>query len=107
MRNICEANVTVKFASQLTSRGQSFRIVTPYYDPRRSFLETSLKNAGLAAWEDKCFSIDSFQGSHFSADYFIPPNYLYDRKRRLLYHSRPRFNQQGWVPAEQEASQFM
>ena len=90
MRNICEANVTVKIASQLTSRGQSFRIITPYYDPRRSFLETSLKNAGLA-WDDKCFSIDSFQGSHFSADYYITLTYLYNRKRGRLYYSRPRF----------------
>ncbi|KDR78867.1 hypothetical protein GALMADRAFT_1274823 [Galerina marginata CBS 339.88] len=59
--NAREVDVAVKIASQLTSKGKSYRIITPY-DPQRSRLEQGLKDEGLR-WEDRCFNVDSFQGT--------------------------------------------
>ena len=39
----------------------SYKIVTPY-DSQRNALEQALKEKGLD-WHDKCFNVDSFQGS--------------------------------------------
>jgi regulator of nonsense transcripts 1 len=45
----------------LQANNKQFRIITPY-DAQRSFIEESLKLDELE-WEDKCFNVDSFQGS--------------------------------------------
>jgi superfamily I DNA and/or RNA helicase len=51
----------VRLAQQFQSEQKSFRIITPY-DAQRSAIETSLKKDDLD-WNDKCFNVDSFQGS--------------------------------------------
>lgn len=50
-------------AGVLQDENESFKIITPY-DAQRSFIEDSLKKAGLNA-ANKCFNVDSFQGKIF------------------------------------------
>jgi len=45
----------------LQTKKKQFRIITPY-DAQRSLIEERLKLRGLE-WKDKCFNVDSFQGS--------------------------------------------
>ncbi|KAG7451250.1 uncharacterized protein BT62DRAFT_409636 [Guyanagaster necrorhizus] len=56
-----EIQAVVKIAKILQARRKSFRMITPY-DAQRSAIEKALKDAKLP-WEDKCFNVDSFQGT--------------------------------------------
>ncbi|KAJ7593254.1 P-loop containing nucleoside triphosphate hydrolase protein [Mycena floridula] len=59
--NTKEVSFATMIARRLEKSGKSYRIITPY-DPQRALLEKSLKDEKLC-WEDKCFNVDSFQGS--------------------------------------------
>jgi superfamily I DNA and/or RNA helicase len=48
-------------ARKLHNSGKSYRILSPY-DAQRSLLESALKTENLP-WEDRCFNVDSFQGT--------------------------------------------
>ncbi len=51
----------VKIAKILQDRKKPFRVITPY-DAQRSAIEEALKDDKLS-WENKCFNVDSFQGT--------------------------------------------
>jgi len=51
----------VAIARHYTKQNKSFRIITPY-DAQRSAIEKALKEEKIP-WEDKCFNVDSFQGT--------------------------------------------
>jgi superfamily I DNA and/or RNA helicase len=55
----------------LQAKKKQFRIITPY-DAQRSLIEDKLKLQDLK-WEDKCFNVDSFQGSfsHCICDHHV------------------------------------
>ncbi|KAI0956190.1 hypothetical protein AcV7_006651 [Taiwanofungus camphoratus] len=59
--NYEEANAVVAIVRKLHTEGKSFRVITPY-DSQRNLLESRLKSEKLP-WENKCFNVDSFQGS--------------------------------------------
>ncbi|KAH9058403.1 P-loop containing nucleoside triphosphate hydrolase protein [Lactarius vividus] len=59
--NLQEVEAVMLIAEHLQEEGTSYRIITPY-DAQRSELERALKEKELV-WEDKCFNVDSFQGS--------------------------------------------
>lgn len=46
---------------RFSRENKNFRIITPY-DGQRALLEQTLRTERLP-WEDKCFCVDSFQGS--------------------------------------------
>ncbi|EIW84346.1 hypothetical protein CONPUDRAFT_50903 [Coniophora puteana RWD-64-598 SS2] len=56
-----EVATVVRLARFFDSKGQSYRVITPY-DAQRSLIEKALENAGLS-WENKCFNVDAFQGN--------------------------------------------
>ncbi len=60
-QNRQEVEAVTLIAEHLQEKGVSYRIITPY-DAQRSALEEALKEKELV-WEDKCFNVDSFQGS--------------------------------------------
>lgn len=49
-------------AAWLESRGNNYKVITPY-DAQRALLQKALKLAKLE-WENKCFNVDSFQGTY-------------------------------------------
>ena len=61
MQNIAERRAVCKIAAHLQEEDEDYRIITPY-DAQRSALENDLKAAGLP-WHNKCFNVDSFQGT--------------------------------------------
>ena len=66
-QNDSEVRVVIQIARRYQTLGKSYRVITPY-DGQRNRLEQALKNDGLL-WEDKCFNVDSFQGTPL---YFVP-----------------------------------
>ncbi|KAH9037839.1 P-loop containing nucleoside triphosphate hydrolase protein [Lactarius pseudohatsudake] len=59
--NLQEVEAVMLIAEHLQEEDIPYRIITPY-DAQRSELEQALKEKELV-WEDKCFNVDSFQGS--------------------------------------------
>jgi superfamily I DNA and/or RNA helicase len=57
----------------LQAKNKRFRIITPY-DAQRSMIEEYLKHNELD-WEDKCFNVDSFQGSFLAT--YIRDHHIY------------------------------
>lgn len=85
-QNEREIQAVVHVARKLQREGKSFRVITPY-DSQRGRLETALKAANLV-WEDKCFNVDSFQGSLPTSRVFLSVmqwSNAHARKRRRLY----------------------
>jgi superfamily I DNA and/or RNA helicase len=60
IQNTKEVTTVLRLVRAMMSSGNKFRIITGY-DAQRSLLENELKREDLD-WEDKCFSVDSFQG---------------------------------------------
>ena len=60
-QNLEEVKAVALIAEHLQEQGVSYRILTPY-DAQRNALERALKEKELN-WHDKCFNVDSFQGS--------------------------------------------
>ncbi|KDQ57098.1 hypothetical protein JAAARDRAFT_130885 [Jaapia argillacea MUCL 33604] len=58
--NIEECNTVLQIAHKLQSEDKKYRIITPY-SAQRSELENGLKTKNME-WNDKCFTVDSFQG---------------------------------------------
>jgi superfamily I DNA and/or RNA helicase len=56
-----EQEAVCLLAAKFQEDNKSFKIITPY-DAQRSAIEELLKQKELV-WEDKCFNIDSFQGT--------------------------------------------
>jgi superfamily I DNA and/or RNA helicase len=54
-------------AQYLQEENVQYRIITPY-DAQRSLLERALQDKDLD-WHDKCFNVDSFQGSCLVSPY--------------------------------------
>jgi len=66
-----EVEAVTIIAEHLQEQDISYRIITPY-DAQRSAIEQALKDKELD-WHDKCFNVDSFQGSfhpRIYLDYF-------------------------------------
>jgi len=60
-QNLQEVEAVMLIAEHLQEEDIPYRIITPY-DAQRSELEQALKEKELD-WHDKCFNVDSFQGS--------------------------------------------
>jgi regulator of nonsense transcripts 1 len=73
-QNLGECQTIFHIATMLQAKNKRFRIITPY-DAQRSMIEEYLKQNDLE-WEDKCFNVDSFQGS-FSQHIFVTIIYMF------------------------------
>lgn len=60
-QNYREIQVAMSLARKYHNLGKSYRLITPY-DAQRSQLESALQAEKLP-WEDRCFNVDSFQGT--------------------------------------------
>ena len=60
-QNPQEVEAVALIAEHLQKADISYRIITPY-DAQRNAIEQGLKDRDLD-WHDKCFNVDSFQGS--------------------------------------------
>ena len=60
-----------KIAAHLNENHKKYKIITPY-EAQKNHLQNTLKAAGMR-WENKCFNVDSFQGSFcwFNYDPFL------------------------------------
>lgn len=61
IQNQREIQVAMSLAKKYHNLRKRYRIITPY-DAQRSLLETELQGERLP-WEDRCFNVDSFQGT--------------------------------------------
>ena len=61
-QNQMECEAVIKIAAKLQEDNESFKIITPY-EAQRALIESSLKTAGLNS-ANKCFNVDSFQGTN-------------------------------------------
>ncbi|KAI6140644.1 AAA domain-containing protein [Pisolithus tinctorius] len=66
-KNLQECQAILKLAQIFQNQGKRFKIITPYKD-QKTLIENELKSADVQ-WEDKCFTVDSFQGNE--EDYII------------------------------------
>ena len=64
MKNHAECIAVIKAAFELQKHHKSYHILTPYTGQCDLIEKEMKKNPGLI-WEDKCFTVDSFQGLHF------------------------------------------
>ena len=65
-QNLEEIESVVSIAEKLTLQKKRFKIITPY-DVQRNGIQNALKEKQMVS-EDKCFNIDSFQGSYLSVN---------------------------------------
>lgn len=66
-----EADAVILIVKALVQNNKKFRVVTPY-DAQRGLIEHKLRSEGLP-WKDKCFNVDSFQGT---STFFSSPGYM-------------------------------
>lgn len=65
IQNPAECEAVVQIAKHLQNQNKSYRIITPY-GSQRTLIEDEMKKAtGGMDWEDKCFTLDAFQGPEF------------------------------------------
>ena len=96
-QNQREVEAVTVIAEHLQEEDISYRIITPY-DAQRSAIEQALKDKELD-WRDKCFNVDSFQGSFNPRTYldYFRSNTPEKRQRRPCHchfrspHERTRF----------------
>lgn len=60
-QNQREMRTIVNIARALAEKRRTYRVITPY-DAQRGRIEQALKAENLN-WEDRCFNVDSFQGT--------------------------------------------
>lgn len=87
-------------AERLQEEDTPYRIITPY-DAQRSALERALKEKELN-WHDKCFNVDSFQGSfnrHAYPGLLTHPNNQ-NRERRPRYCDFRSPIESSWILGE-------
>ncbi|KZP11024.1 hypothetical protein FIBSPDRAFT_195553 [Athelia psychrophila] len=86
--------------------GKAYRIITPY-DAQRNKLEKELKASKLP-WQDKCFNVDSFQGTIVVISVQESGRLitcLFSRKRGRSYHPVACPVGETWIPQEHPAVQ--
>ncbi|KAG6862497.1 hypothetical protein C0995_000044 [Termitomyces sp. Mi166 len=63
--NLPECDAVIELACKLQEQQKAYQIITPY-DSQRSTIESKMKQTPNLVWENKCFNVDSFQGSSLS-----------------------------------------